>query len=144
MFVGMASMMVPGFDTLDLANQSEPVRIPAEILPVEGFEVFAMMSDNAIGASVGEHYSKDLAKFMEADSQDSGTFFSVSYDIAKQMEIQMAMAETLGTHAYGDTSPADELSKAVRESYTAMLDRSRVDMRFTADGLVIDSSISFK
>jgi hypothetical protein len=144
MFVGMASMMVPGFEELDLANQTEPVRIPPEILPVEGFDVFAMMSDKAIGASVGEQHSKDLAGFMVAKPQDNGTFFSVSYDIAKQMEIQMAMAETMGAHMDDDTSPADELSEAIRESYTAMLGRSRVDMRFTADGLVVDSNISFK
>ena len=44
----------------------------------------------------------------------------------------------------GQESPADELAEAVRESYTAMLGRSRVDMRFTGDGLIIDSNISFK
>ncbi len=32
MFVGMASMMLPGFENLDLANQTEPVRIPAEMM----------------------------------------------------------------------------------------------------------------
>jgi len=52
MFVGMASMMVPGFDNLDLANQKDPVEIPAELLHMEGIEVSALMSDNAIGASV--------------------------------------------------------------------------------------------
>ncbi len=41
MFVGMASMMVPGFENLDLANQTEPVRIPDEMLHMEGLDVFA-------------------------------------------------------------------------------------------------------
>ncbi len=66
MFVGMASMMVPGFENLDLANQSEPVRIPAEMLHMEDLDVFALMSDNAIGAAVGEQHAKDLVKFMAA------------------------------------------------------------------------------
>lgn len=144
MFVGMASMMLPGFDNLDLANQSEPVRIPAEMLPIEGLDVFAMMSDNAIGVSIGEQLAGGLAEFMAATPQNGGTFFSVSYDMAKQMEIQAAMSENLGIDMDADESPADELAEAVRESYATMLGRSRIDMRFSGDGLVIDSTISFK
>ena len=144
MFVGMASMMVPGFENLDLANQSEPVRIPAEMLHMEDLDVFALMSDNAIGAAVGEQHAKDLVKFMAAPSQDNGTFFSVSYDMAKQIEIQMAMEETFAVNTDSDHSPADELSDAIMESYTTMLGRYKVDMRFTGDGLVIDSTMTFK
>ena len=144
MFVGMASMMVPGFDELDLPNQSEPVRIPAEMLHMEDLEVFAMMNDNAIGASVGKNHAKDLGSFMSAKPQDSGTFFSVSYDMAKQLEIQMAMADAFMTSPDDDQSVSDELSEAIMESYTSMLGHSRVDMRFTGDGLVIDSILTFK
>ena len=144
MFIGMASMMVPGFEALDLANQSEPVRIPPELLHMEGFDVFALMSDTAIGASVGEQKARDLGGFMTAKPQDTGTFFSISYDMAKQMEIQAAFSEHMYDSADSDQAPDEELSRAIRESYTAMLDRSRVDMRFTGTGLVIDSKISFK
>jgi len=144
MFVGMASMMVPGFEDLDLSNQSEPVRIPSEMLHMEGFDVFALMSDNAIGASIGEQHAGDLADFMAAKPQDGGTFFSVSYDMAKQMEIQAAFSEGQYGNQDSDHAPDEELSRAVRETYTAMLDRSRVDMRFTGTGLVIDSKITFK
>jgi len=144
MFVGMASMMVPGFEDLDLTNQSEPVRIPAEMLHMEDLDVFALMSDNAIGAAVGEQHAKDLVKFMAAPSQDNGTFFSVSYDMAKQIEIQMAMEETFAVNTDSDRSPADELSDAVMESYTTMFGRYNIDMRLTGDGLVIDSTMTFK
>jgi hypothetical protein len=141
MFVGMASMMVPGFDGLDLPNQSEPVKIPAEMLHMEDLDVFALMTDNAIGAAVGEQHASDLVKFMAAKPQDSGTFFSISYDMAKQMEIQMAMEETF---AVNPDSPADELAAAVMESYTTMFGRYNIAMRFTGDGLVIDSTMTFK
>ena len=144
MFVGMASMMVPGFENLDLANQSEPVKIPAEMLHMEDLDVFALMSDNAIGAAVGEQHAKDLVKFMAAPSQDNGTFFSVSYDMAKQIEIQMAMEETFAVNTDSDRSPVDELSDAVMESYTTMFGRYNIDMRLTGDGLVIDSTMTFK
>jgi len=144
MFVGMASMMLPGFDSLDLANQSEPVRIPPELLHMEGLDVFAMMSDDAIGASIGKQQAGALAEFMAAPSQDGGTFFSVSYDMARQMEIQTAVSENLDVDQDDDHLNADELTEAIRQSYTAMLGRSRVDMQFTGNGLIIDSEISFK
>ena len=144
MFIGMASMLVPGFDTLDLANQSDPVRIPQDILHMEDLEVFALISDTAIGVSIGEQQAAGLGEFMAAKPQDSGTFFSVSYDMAKQMEIQAAMSEHINGSSDSDHSQVDELAEAVKESYTAMLGRSHVEMSFTGTGLVIDSKISFK
>ncbi len=141
MFVGMASMMVPGFDQLDLANQTEPVRIPESILRMEGLEVFALMGDSAIGASVGEENSGGLEAFMNLKQQNDGTFLSVSYDMAKQMEIEAAME---GSLQFSTETAAHEYSEAVKEAYTAILGRSRVDMRFTTSGLVIDNKVTFK
>jgi hypothetical protein len=144
MFIGMATMMVPGFEALDLPNQSEPVKIPAEVTHMEGLDVFALMGDSAIGAAVGEQHAIGLKKFMAAKPQDEGTFFSMSYDMAKQFEIQKALEEKYNTVQHRDHSFSDELSTAARESYAKIFDRSRVEMRFTKSGLVIDSGISFK
>ncbi|MCP4045282.1 MAG: hypothetical protein GY732_04750 [Gammaproteobacteria bacterium] len=140
MFVGMASMMVPGFDTLDLANQSEPVRIPSNILPIEGIDVFALMGDTAIGAAMGEQYAGDLANFMSAKPRNDGTFLSISHDMAKQMEIQTALTDEMKD----DHNQHRDYHKEIQEAYIDMLGRSRVDMRFTSDGLVIDSKMTFK
>jgi len=74
MFVGMASMMVPGFENLDLANQTEPVKIPSEMVHVDGLDVFALMSDSAIGISFGEQNVKDLGSFLKAKPQDTIPF----------------------------------------------------------------------
>ena len=144
MFVGMATMMVPGFEELDLPNQTEPVKIPASMIQMEGLDVFALVGDEAIGASIGEENAKNLGAFMNAKTQDDGTFFSISYDIAKQMEIQMVMAEQFGIQQDDAYSANDEFSQAVMDTYSAMFDRSRVDARLTSTGLVIDSSITFK
>ena len=144
MFVGMASMLVPGFDNLDLPNQSEPVRIPAEMMHMEDIDVFAIMSDNAIGAAIGENHADELLEFMDTESQNNGTFFSFSYDMAKQLELQSALSGEQGGEADGNTSVTDEFSAVIKQTYAAMLDRSRVDMRLTGDGLIIESTISFK
>lgn len=144
MFVGMATMMVPGFEALDLPNQTEPVRIPEEVLQMDGFDVFALMGDSAIGVAMGEQHAGGLKEFMAAKPQNNGTFFSVSYDMAKQFEIQKALEEKYDMNAHSGHSFSNELSNAVQDSYTNIFDRSRVDMSLTGSGLIIDSGISFK
>lgn len=144
MFVGMTSMVVPGFDTLDLANQADPVRIPPEMLPMQNIELYALMSDQAIGFSIGEQYAAELDRFLDEKPRDNGTFFSVSYDMARQLELQAALSGNLGFDTGHHDYAGDEFAEAFRASYTAMLGRSRVDMRFTTQGLVIDSTLSFK
>lgn len=140
MFVGMASMMVPGFDKLDLANQSEPVKVPSDVIPLEGIDMFALMGKNAIGAAVGEQYAGELKVFMNAQSENNNTFFSVSYDMAKQLMIQEAMSESLGI------TQADQhvYTEEIKQLYIDMLGRSRIDMKFTSEGLSIDSKMTFK
>ncbi len=144
MFVGMATMMVPGFEALDLPNQSEPVKIPAEMIHIEGLDIYALVGDEAIGASFGEENAEDLGDFMRAEAQHDGTFFSITYDVAKQMEIQAAMTKQLGIDLGSEDSFSDEFSEAMVDIYSSMFDRSRVDARLTGSGLVIDSRITFK
>lgn len=144
MLVGMASMMVPGFDNIDLAGQSAPVRIPAEVLHMEGIEVFALMSDTAIGVSIGTQQSTRLEAFMAAKPQHSGTFFSASYDLAGQLEIQAEKFRKWNIDSVEHASPGHDLARAIRESYTSILGHARVDIRFSGDGLVIDSRMTFK
>jgi len=144
MFVGMASMMIPGFENLDLANQNEPVRIPAEMTQVDGLDVFALMGKNAIGFSFGEQHAKDLEGFMSAKSQGNGTLLSLSYDMGKQIEIQAALAEQFQMEPDGDQSTVHEYSAAVEKVYTDMLDRSQIDVRLNSAGLHIDTNLTFK
>ena len=146
MFIGTASMFVPGFDALDLANQSEPVKIPSELMQIkiDDLEVYSLMGKQAIGVSVGENHSQDLGAFMEAEPQQDGTFLSVSYDMARQLEIQSGIAEKWGVDMGDHPSGVHEFSAAFEQSYKAMLGRSRVDLRVTGDGLLIDSTITFK
>ena len=144
MFVGMASMMVPGFDTLDIANQSEPVKIPAEMLQMEGVDVFAFMTDNAIGAAIGEKHVNDLVGFMAAEEQDNGTLLSISHDMAKQMEIQAALNDHFQVEMADEKPVVNEYAEAVKQAYTDILDRSRVDVRLTTEGMHIDSKMTFK
>jgi len=144
MFTGMASMMVPGIEDLDLANQNDPVRIPQEILRVDDVIVHALTGDQAIGLSLGEGYAANLAGFLDAESKQEGVFFSISYDMARQLELQGAISKRLAVDIDHHGSANDDISEAFKASYAAMLDRSRMEMKFTPSGLTIDSHISFK
>lgn len=144
MFTGMASMMVPGIEELDLTNQTDPVRIPQEVLQVDDVVVHALTSDQAIGLSLGEDYAPHLAGFLDAESQQEGVFFSVSYDMARQLELQGVVSKKWAVDIDHHGSGYDDFSEALEASYSAMLDRSRTEMKFTLDGLTIDSHISFK
>lgn len=144
MFVGMASMMVPGFDTLDLANQTDPVKIPADILPTPELDVFALMTKSALGVAAGEQHAAQLKEFMNIPAGNDGTVFSVSYDTAKQMEIQQALTGQLNMINNDNPSPVHEYAEALKTSYQSMLGRSRIDMRLTPGGLVVESKMTFK
>lgn len=140
MFVGMANMMVPGFDALDLANQTEPVKLPRDIIQMPDLDVYALMGKNSIGAAIGGQFAGDLKEFMNVDTKNDGTFFSVSYDMAKQMKLQ----EPIRQYSGAGLPAMQKYAEAIRESYIQTLGRSRVDMRFTNNGLVIDSMMTFK
>lgn len=144
MFVGMASMIIPGFENLDLANQKEPVRIPPEMTHLEGMDVFALMGQSAIGVAVGEQHLAELKPFMNAAPQTNGTLLSVSNNLAKQMEMEAALTSQFNIDIDHDDTPVHEFSEAMKQVYTDMLGQSRVDVRLTPDGLHIDSSMTFK
>ena len=144
MFVGMASMMVPGFDTLDLANQTEPVKIPEEMIPMPALDIFALMNENAIGVAAGEQQAGQLKAFMDVPSSNEGTVFSVSYDMAKQMKIQKALSDDMNMAIADDSAAIHEFSDAIQTSYEKMLGRSRFEMRMTPGGMVIDTQVTFK
>ena len=144
MLVGMASMIVPGFESLDLPNQTEPVRIPPEMTQLEDMNVFALMGKNAIGIAVGEQHLNELKSFMNAAPQSDGTLLSVSNNLAKQLEMQTALNSQFHFDDDQEQTPADEFSEAVKKVYTDMLGQSRVDVRLKPDGLHIESSMTFK
>jgi len=144
MFVGMASMMVPGFESLDLANQKEPVRIPPEMMHLEGVDVFALMGKNAIGISVGEQHLKELVPFMDAAPPGDGTLLSVSNNLAKQTKMQAALNDRFDIDDDAAYTPMHDFSEAMQKVYTDMLEQSRVDVRLQPDGLHIDTSVTFK
>jgi len=139
---GMASMFVPGMEDLDLHPGGEPVQVPQELLSMvtSDFQVRAMMTSDALGVSLGKDESGKLLPFMQQESSDDGTFLSMEYDLA-------ALAEAQKTFEDPEASPEAEAwrahHEALVEAYKSMMGRTRMEFRFTGDGLVVDSRSTF-
>jgi hypothetical protein len=150
MVIGMASMMIPGFEDLNIEPGGEPVPVPQDLMMVATpeFEVYAVMSRDAIGLSLGKGQKDRLLPFMEADRENNGVFLSIEYDARALMELQRAgQLEAAG--AVEDTQGALEKQRLLDETgrlsraYEPLLGRSRMEFRFQDSGLTIDQHQEF-
>ncbi|KAA9133408.1 hypothetical protein F3N42_03400 [Marinihelvus fidelis] len=131
MLVGMAKMMIPGFDQLDLEPGGDPVELPQELMTVvtPEFAAHAVMSRDAIGLSFGKDQSGQLVDFLEEDNDPDGVVFSAEYDTASLMELQNSSLEAYAAETGNDTSA--ELMRA----YEAMMGRTRVEVIYDDRGI---------
>lgn len=146
MVIGMASMMIPGFEDLQIEPGGEPVEVPQEIMTVvtPDFEAYAVMSKDAIGISLGKGEKDGLKGFLEARGDADGIFLSADYDAAQLSRMQRQQMEALGAYGEESTSKLEMDVEAMTEAYEAMLGRSRFEMKLTEDGLTIDNAQDFR
>ncbi len=136
MVIGMASMMVPGFEDLQIEPGADPVALPQELMAVRTpeFEAYAVMSKDAIGVSIGPGQSDGLRDFLDENGNADGVFFSVDYDMALVAEWQESAMAAQGQDADPAVSPT---------RYPELLGRTRMELRFDGEGLTIDQSQTF-
>jgi hypothetical protein len=142
MLVGMAQMLVPNLAELNLAPGEPPVLVPEEIIPVPGLVMYAAQSKEAIGLSVGEGQQAGLPDYLGQKGKANGTFFSANYDTASYMEVTGRLGTDTGDS--GDHGMANDIAKDIQEAIKAVSDRTDTRLKFTQDGFVIDSRISFR
>ena len=95
-------------------------------------DVYAVMSNDAIGVSMGSGMREHLADFMDQDDDSDGVFMSLDYDIAAMAALQEGAMQNAGGHG-------DAWSQEMMAAYQAMMDRERAEFRFTDDGLEIEA-----
>lgn len=146
MFVGMAQMFLPDLSELSLAPGEPPVQIPESLVSVQGIVAFAAMSDEAIGMSVGAGEENELPEFLTQDAGPKGMFFSVDYDNEAYYDYQLKGMEASQVNIEGDNvmNPIMDISKAAIRAARAAGDRNHVTMKFTGEGLVIESRMTYK
>ena len=147
MFVGMAQMFVPDLSALQLVPNGPPVQLPASLVPVADLIVFAALSDAAIGVSVGAGEEGGLTAFLNSQADADGTFISVDYDTAALLDLTAAAQGGGPTNTAGSKHQAHRLAvtlaRAIRRAQRSMAGRTWFAARFTGDGLVIDSRMTY-
>jgi hypothetical protein len=125
------------------------VELPQELMSFTSgdLRVFAAMSSDAIGFSVGDERQAELAAFMDAEADNGRTFFSVDYDMAAPIEFQRKMSRHfpgVASDGGGDADQIRKLAENIQNAYLDWLGRSRVEVSFGNEGLQVDTEMTFK
>ena len=157
MFVGMAQMFLPDLSNLTLVPGEPPVQLPASIIPVPGIVAFAALSDEAIGLSIGAGEETGLPDFLKQEPGPEGTFLSTNYDMAAYLDYTQDLGEQFEDMANeGEDTESEQveqnvhyrsaqhISQSAQEAFKAFADRSQAELRFTKEGFVADSKMTFK
>lgn len=157
MFVGMAQMFLPDLSNLTLVPGEPPVQLPASIIPMPGIVAFAALSDEAIGLSIGAGEETGLPDFLKQEPGPEGTFLSTNYDMAAYLDYTQDLGEQFEDMANeGEDTESEQveqnvhyrsaqhISQSAQEAFKAFADRSQAELRFTKEGFVADSKMTFK
>ena len=141
--VSLGTMMSPELAGLDLQADGEPVLLDLPQAQTFGGDVYVAMTDNALAMSVGDGAETELSGMLSADAEDNGLFFSFSMDAARYYAF---MGEAIASAEPDAESPmSPEFRAAMQEIMLAIADiyeRMSVDLRFTNDGVVIESEVT--
>ncbi|MSQ98713.1 MAG: hypothetical protein EXR85_05380 [Xanthomonadales bacterium] len=154
LFVGMAQMFLPDLSSLKLVKGEPPVQLPQTMIPLADTVAFAALTESAIGIAMGADEEKALVPYLEQSAATNGTFLSVSYDSAAYLDFTSKLqdgleefteqADETADPEAGQQGPVKTVSEAMRQAYANAVDRSQIDARFTEQGLLIDSRMTFK
>ncbi len=154
LFVGMAQMFLPDLSSIALVKGEPPVALPPGMIPIADAVAFAALTDSAIGISMGAGEESELLPYLEQAATENGTFLSVNYNSAAYLDFTDKLTEGLEEFTPQPDEAADpnaqpqnavkEISDALRQAYADFVDRSELEARFTEQGLLIDSRMTFK
>jgi hypothetical protein len=153
MFVGMAQMFLPDLSSLSLAPGEPPVQVPLSLIPVPGVVAFAALSKEAIGLSVGEGEEENLPGYLARKPAADGIFMSTNYDMAAYLDYTQEMRgqfQHMGEDSAGSDSghanyqPFMRIGESAQNAFKSFADRSQATFRFTSEGFVADSRMTFR
>lgn len=152
MVVGMATMLLPQMEEITIEKGGPPVELPQSMIPVPGVVAYAAMSDSALGIALGQDESTRLSDYLDARPGNTGSFFSVNYDMATYMDQMDALTDDLiqagamNSDEQGDMEYRhdDEVGKAFRDAFKNMAGRNQMELRFDKHGFAIDNRVQFR
>jgi hypothetical protein len=143
MFVGMAQMFLPDLSEVQMAPGDDPVRVPEYLGSFQNIVAYAAISDDAIGVSLGEGEQDELAAYLARKAGPEGVLLAADYDSAALNRLQQRDLDEVLAQG-GGANPFIGLARVASDTFEQVNDRHRVQVKFTAQGLVVDSRYTYK
>jgi hypothetical protein len=143
--VSLGALFSPDLAALNLQADGKPVAIDMPQMQAMGMSAFAALTDDALAISVGDAAETELATMLAADVSDPSPFLSFSMDAARYYGF-LGDAIAAGQQD-GKDEPSPEMQAALQEIMLAIADvydRMSADVRFTARGVEIESSVALQ
>lgn len=141
-FLSFGAMMSPELAALNLQPDSKPVLVDVPQAQMLGGAVYAALSEDALALSVGDDIEAQLGPMLAAEASEEGVFFNFSMDAERYYTFTGEAIAQAGKDDENPMSPAfNAAMQDVMLAFADVYDRMSIDMRFTEDGLVMDSSV---
>jgi hypothetical protein len=141
--VALGAMMSPELAGLGLQPDGKPVLLDLPQAQMLGHDMYAAMNNDALALSIGDGAEAELGSMLSAKGRDNGTFMAFSMDAGRYYAF---IGEAIQMQEPDDETPmSPEFQKAMQDLMLAVADiydRVSADVRFTDDGIVIDSVVT--
>jgi hypothetical protein len=138
--IAMGAMFSPELAALKIEPDGEPVKLAMQQIDASGLDVYVAMSENGLGLSVGAGMQEGLAEMLKADAPDPSPFLVLDMDAERYYglvsDVMVAQADN------GEAIPElQAAAQAMTRSIQMLVDRLRLVVNFTKNGIEVDSEI---
>ena len=138
--IAMGAMFSPELAALNVEPDGEPVRLAMSQIDATGLDVYVALTESGLGISVGDGMQDGLAELLKADVPEPSPFLVVDMDTEQYYAfLGDAMAAQAGS---ADGFPElQEAVEAMTKSIRSMMDRVRLVVNFTENGIEVNSNV---
>ncbi|MEL6868425.1 MAG: hypothetical protein AAFO81_01365 [Pseudomonadota bacterium] len=155
--IQFGQMMVPQLASIDIEPNGKAVELPPALTGPVPQAVFAAMTDNALGLSIGPEAQSRAGAIAASDDVSSNTLIAVSMDMGayadlmESLEGQMASEMSDFDPDEGDAAQTVEaakkqmeLSARLQRAYADTFEREVANINITENGLEMPSTLEFR
>lgn len=138
--IAMGAMFSPELANMNIEPDGKPVKLAMPQIGATGMDVFVAMTDNALGLSVGDGMEEGLGDMLKAAAADPSPFLVVDMDAERYYSlINEAISAQSANQA--DMPEVLEATQAMSQSIQNMMDRVRLVVNFTENGIEVESEV---
>lgn len=138
--LAMGAMFSPELAALSVEADGVPIKLAMPQIDATGLDVHVALTEKALGLSIGEGMQDGLADLMTAEAPEPSPFLVADLDAQKYYSMMGdVMAARLDN---ADAIPElQEGVQVISQSIRRIMDRVRVVVNFTKNGIEVDSDV---